>query len=269
VKPLVLTLRARPEQRLDLSGLVPHLIAGKRVAEIERIEVQTTRRRVLVGDAFRVRMGDAAHIRIEQASDRLDGIGRGMADGEIIVEGDVGCLAGQHMAGGFLRIHGNAGPWAASGMRAGTLEIGGDAADHVGAPFAGETVGMRGGIVVVRGDAGDHAGDRMRRGMILIEGAPGRFAGSRMIAGSIIARRKAGALPGYLMRRGTIVLVGGADVLSPTFADSGVHDLLALRLLATFVHSYSRPLSSALRRGLRRLAGDMAISPHGEIFMPP
>jgi formylmethanofuran dehydrogenase subunit C len=267
VKPLVLTLRERPEQRLDLSPLVPHLVAGKRAAEIERIEVQTTRTRVLVGDAFRVRMGDAAHIRIERACDRLDRIGHGMSGGEIIVDRDVGCQAGRLMTGGLLRIGGNAGPWAASGMRGGTLEISGDAGDHVGAPFAGETSGMRGGVVVVRGDVGNHAGDRMRRGTILVEGAAGRWAGSRMIAGTLVVGRKAGALPGYLMRRGTIVLAGGADQLSPTFVDCGVHDLLALRLLGKFVNAHSARLASALRRTHRRLAGDMAVSPNGEIFI--
>src|SRR5437868_796378 len=55
---LVLTLRARTEQRLDLSPLVPHLLAGLSAAHINKIELQTTKVRVTVGDAFRLRMGD-------------------------------------------------------------------------------------------------------------------------------------------------------------------------------------------------------------------
>jgi len=43
MKPLTLILRQRPEQRLDLSPLVPHLISGRSIAEIERLELQTTR----------------------------------------------------------------------------------------------------------------------------------------------------------------------------------------------------------------------------------
>jgi len=39
---LVLTLRTRPEQRLDLAPLVPHLLAGKSAADINGIELQTT-----------------------------------------------------------------------------------------------------------------------------------------------------------------------------------------------------------------------------------
>ena len=47
-RPLVLTLRARPEQRLDLSPLVPDRLAGMTEAEIATIELQTTRTRVTV-----------------------------------------------------------------------------------------------------------------------------------------------------------------------------------------------------------------------------
>ena len=71
MRPLVLALRQRPDQRLDLSPLVPHLLAGKAAAEIERIELQTTKHRVTVGDAFRLRIGDADRLRIEGACERL------------------------------------------------------------------------------------------------------------------------------------------------------------------------------------------------------
>jgi formylmethanofuran dehydrogenase subunit C len=89
-----------------------------------------------------------------------------------------------------------------------------------------------------------------------------------MIAGTIIIRGKAGPLPGYLMRRGTIVLGQGCEKLSPTFVDCGVHDLLALRLLANFVDQFSSRLSALLRRPRRRYAGDMAALGKGEIFYP-
>src|SRR5262249_59500604 len=147
---------------------------------------------------------------------------------------------------------GDAGPWAASGLRSGVVEINGDAGDHLAGPLAGETVGMRGGLVVVRRNAGARAGDRMRRGTIVVEGAAGRWAGCRMIAGTLMVRRKVGALPGYLMRRGTLILGDGAEEGSPTFVDCGAHQLLAIRLLATYVDSYSTAFESILRRSLRR-----------------
>jgi formylmethanofuran dehydrogenase subunit C len=268
VKPLVFSLRSTPDQRLDLTPLVPHRLAGKSAAEIAEIALGTTRHAVTVGDLFRVRMGDPQQVRIEGSCDRLDLVGHAMRDGEIVVDGDVGVRAGRLMSGGRLVVDGHAGPWAASGMSGGTLEITRSAGDRVGGPLAGEMAGMRGGVVVVRGSAGERVGDRMRRGTIVVEGKSGAHAGSRMLAGTLVLRGVAGPLPGYLMRRGTIVLGEGGNVLSPTFVDCGVHDLVATRLLADFVKPYSPRSAGVFRGPLRRLAGDMAVLGKGEIFCP-
>jgi len=267
VRPLVLTLRRRPDQRLDLSALVPHLLAGKRAAQIERIALPMTHRQVELAEMFRLRMGDAEYIRIEGACDRLDHVGEAMIGGEIVVDGDVGVQAGRLMTGGRLTLRGDAGPWAASGMKGGVIEILGAADAHLGGPLAGEIAGMRGGVVVVRGRAGERAGDRMRRGTIVIEGAAGAYAGSRMIAGTLIVGHQAGPLPGFLMKRGTIVLGEGASAMSPTFVDCGQHELLAMRLWAGFIEPYSKRAAALLRRPLRRLAGDMAVLGPGEILI--
>ena len=56
---------------------------------------------------------------------------------------------------------------------------------------------------------------------------------------------------------------------SPTFVDCGVHDLLALRLMAAYVAPVSPRLARLLRRPWRRLAGDMAVLGHGEILTVP
>lgn len=267
MKRLTFTLRQRPEQRLDLSPLVPHLLAGKTAGEIERLELQTTRRPIAVGEIFRLRMGEPGRICIEGGSDRFDRAGAGMSGGEFTVDGDVGIQAGRLMAGGRLTVRGNAGPWAASCMKAGLIEISGAAGDRLGAPLAGEISGMRGGIVVVRRAAGERAGDRMRRGTIIVEGEAGPYAGSRMIAGTLIVAGKAGPLPGFLLKRGSIILGGGCGEVPPTFLDCGRHDLIALRLLAGMVEPYSKPAASLLRRRLTRLAGDMAVLGKGEMFI--
>ena len=65
---LTFSLRAAPEQRLDLSPLTPQNLAGKTVAEIGAIELQTTRVRVTAGDVFRIREGDPATIRHRRRS---------------------------------------------------------------------------------------------------------------------------------------------------------------------------------------------------------
>jgi formylmethanofuran dehydrogenase subunit C len=268
VRPLVLTLRERPDQRLDLSAMVPHRLAGMTQAAIEKIELQTTRTRVTVGDVFALRMGEPEHIRIEGSCDRLDRIGHEMTDGEIVVEGDAGVRTGRLMKGGLLTVLGSAGPWAASAMTGGLIEIRGDAGDRLGGPVAGEIAGMRGGVVLVRGRTGERAGDRLRRGTIVVEGGAGDYVGSRMIAGTVVVLGRSGALPGYLMKRGTIVLGDRSEELSPTFIDCGVYDLVALRLMAGFLAGHSARAGKLFRRPLRRLAGDMATLGKGEIFIP-
>ena len=262
------SLREPLAQRLDLSSLVPQNLAGKTVAEIERIEVGTTRVRVAAGDVFRVRKGDPATILIEGGAERFDRVGFMLSEGSIRVEGEAGVQAGRLMSGGRLTIQGRAGPFAGSGMRGGTLAIEGDAGERLGGPLSGETAGMSGGLIHVHGDAGERAGDRLRRGIILIEGRAGAYAGSRMIAGTLAIGGEAGELPGYLMGRGTILIGGAATLLSPTFGDCGEHDLVASRLLAAYIAEASVKLARLFRRPLRRLAGDMAALGKGEILLP-
>jgi formylmethanofuran dehydrogenase subunit C len=265
---MTFSLREPPAQRLDLSSLTPQNLAGKTVAEIERIEVGMTRVRVTAGDVFRIREGDPGSILIEGGAERFDRVAMGLTGGSIRVEGEVGVEAGRLMSGGQLTIRGAAGPFAGSGMKGGTLTIEGDAGERLGGPLSGETVGMSGGVLHVRGDAGERAGDRLRRGFILIEGQAGAYAGSRMIAGTLAIGGAAGELPGYLMGRGTILLGRGATLFSPTFGDCGEHDLVAARLLADYVAQASAKLARLFRRPLRRLAGDLAALGKGEIFLP-
>lgn len=72
MRPLVLTLRTDPDERLDLSALVPHRLSDKTAAEIGKLELQTGRQRITVGDIFRVRAGDPQRVRIEGGTDRFD-----------------------------------------------------------------------------------------------------------------------------------------------------------------------------------------------------
>lgn len=267
MKPLVFALRGAPEQRLDLSPLIGERLAGQSLDAIARIELQTTRIRVTAGEVFRITAGDPANIHFAGGGERFDRVGCGMSRGAIVVDGDVGVEAGRLMAGGRLTIRGNAGPFAASGMKDGMLEIIGSAGERLGGPLSGEMAGMRGGLVRVRGDAGERAGDRLRRGTILVEGRAGAWAGSRMIAGTLVIGRQAGDLPGYLMARGTIVLGEAASMLSPTFVDCGVHDLVAARLLGAYIAQTSPALAALLSRPLRRFAGDRAALGKGEILL--
>jgi formylmethanofuran dehydrogenase subunit C len=267
VSPLVLTLKAAPPQRLDLSPLLPHLLAGKSVKDIAAIDLATTRERLAVGDLFRIRAGSAEEIRLEGGSERFDSVGKGLQSGRIIVAGDVGIDAGRKMTGGVLVISGSAGPYAGSAMAGGRLEIGGNAGDLLAAPREGEIHGMSGGLFVLHGTAGERAGDRLRRGTILIEGDAGDWLGSRVIAGTLIVLGRAGASPGYLMRRGTIVLAK-PPALSPTFVDCGSFASTFTAVFGRFIQAESRVAARLFKTPLRRFAGDMAVLGKGEIFVP-
>jgi formylmethanofuran dehydrogenase subunit C len=108
----------------------------------------------------------------------------------------------------------------------------------------------------------------MRRGLIAIEGDAGANLASRMFGGTIVCCGEAGALPGYLMTRGTVMIDKGATSLSPTFVDTGVHELVALRLIARWLSAEGIEGGWLTAARLRRLAGDTAVLGKGEIFVP-
>lgn len=264
---LILTLKEEPSQRCDMSALTPLRLRGHK-GPIEAIELQTTRVLLRVGDLFKVAPGDPGDIRFEGGSERFDNVGAGMTEGRVSVSGDVGQMAGRRMSGGEVLVSGSAERLAGSGMTGGRLEIGGDAGDLAGGPLPGEMAGMRGGVLRVRGNCGERGGDRMRRGLIVVEGSGGPYLASRMIGGTIVCFGAAGPRPGYLMRRGTVVVGGGAAKITPTFIDTGAHELVAMRLMARWLIEHGIEGSSLLASPLRRLVGDTAVLGKGEIFVP-
>ncbi len=267
MKPLIFALKAKPSQRLDLSPLLPHLLAGKSVGEIAAIDLATTREKIAVGDVFTIRAGAAEDIRFDGGSERFDGIGCGLQSGRISVGGDVGMEAGRKMSGGELVVTGDAGPFAGSCMSGGRIEIGGNAGDFLAGPREGEMLGMSGGVLVVRGSVGLRPGDRLRRGTIIIEGDTGDCPGSRMVAGTLVVLGRCGAHPGYLMKRGTIALAK-PPVLGVTFVDSGLFASSFPGLFSRLLQTESRGAGKLFKAPLRRFSGDMAALGKGEIFVP-
>jgi formylmethanofuran dehydrogenase subunit C len=266
---LTLTVRHPPRQRLDLSPLLPERLTGLDRAAVGGIELACGNRRLRVDTVFEVDAGDAGELHIRNRGARLDYVGRGMASGRVVVEGEAGAYAGLAMTGGHLEIRGNAGAFAGAAMRGGILEIAGNAGDFLGGGLPGERRGMAGGLILVRGDAGARAGDRQRRGTILIEGRAGDYLGARMVAGTtVVLGGEVGVYPGFAMKRGTILLFGGAHRLLPTFADCGVHELGFLSLLAAALRPHSRGLAEVLPRlaQVQRLVGDAGAAGKGEIL---
>ncbi len=264
---LIFSLKAEPDQRLDLSALVPASLRGRDEKTIARLPVHTTSLKLAVGDVFDICMGEAGTLRFDGGSERFDFVGAGMSAGEIVVEGPVGQQAGRAMRGGRLHIKGDAGPFAASRLSGGVIEIDGDAGDDLGGPLAGEMAGMAGGVAILHGNAGARVGDRIRRGLIVVEGSSGVDAGSRMIAGTLVLRGAAAGAVGTLMRRGTIIALAEGCPISPTFADCGAHQLVVARLLAAELGRLGIAVSRKLHMPMRRLMGDMAVLGKGEIWM--
>lgn len=262
-------LRSEPGDRLDLSVLTPHRLAGLDESAIAALPLNVGKAAVTVGDIFSITPGDVQDVRILGGSERFDAIGAKLSAGRITVEGDGGAYAGRGMSGGELHIEGGAGPFAGCGMSGGLLCIRGDAGDNLAAPRLGESIGLRGGMIAVSGHAGRHAGDRMRRGLIVIAGGAGDFPGSRMIAGTLAILGDCGQMPGYLMRRGTLLLQGGAASWTTTFGDSGTGEFVALRLLTRQMKHLLPSVSFAAFDGaVRRYAGDMAALGKGELIRP-
>ena len=98
---LTFSLRDKPAQRLDLSPLVPARLAKLKPKEIEALRIGTTRLKLTVGDAFKVKGSDAGKLRFVGTDVRCDFIGKELRDGAILVDGDAGAWVGAEMRGGY------------------------------------------------------------------------------------------------------------------------------------------------------------------------
>lgn len=259
-----LTLRTAPPERLDFHAIDPRALSRLSQAEAERLEVGTTRTGVRLGACYAVTLDGSDTLTIEGGHERLDRVGASLSEGTIRVVGDVGQRLGAGMSGGHLSITGNAGPYAGAGATGGTVTIAGDAGDYAGGAVYAAKAGLDGATLIIRGTAGAYLGDRMRRGTI-VAGRAGAFAGARMIAGTLAALA-VGDHPGLGMRRGTLVL-GGHGRMAPTFVETGAHDLVFLRLLATALRGLSPEHAALLAKPLRRYSGDLATIAKGEIWV--
>jgi len=265
---LTLTMKRRPDQRVDMSPLVCQKLLGLEPSQIGAIELQNGKSRIRADQLFTIRGSDTQNIIIEGGFNKLDFIGKELEGGSITVHGDAGAYLAMQMKSGTIRVTGNTGIYAACEMKNGLLEIDGDTGDFLGAALPGNKQGMKGGTVLVKGNAGARAGDHMRRGQILIEGNAGDYCGSRMVAGTIAVMGNTGRFLGYAMRRGTLLLWNQPQ-LSATFNDCGSHTLAFLPMLfASFKSLDSRFADSSVAfNRVRRYGGDMSETGRGEVLV--
>jgi len=269
MSPLVLTLKDRPAQRIDLAPLTAVPLAGRTVGEVAAIELWSGNRTIRLGNAFDLSGQPGPELEIRNSCDQLDRIGAGMANGRLVVTGDAGAYLGAGLTGGVIDLRGNAGAWVGTGMTAGLIQVSGNVGDFLAAAIPGDHQGMKGGAIVIAGNAGDRAGDRMRRGSVLIEGNAGDYCGSRMVAGTLGVWGEVGRSPGLAMRRGTLLLRQAPAAILPTFNDCGEYPLNVLTLLARswrkLPGKFARLPDSGFR--VRRYLGDLANGGRGEILV--
>jgi formylmethanofuran dehydrogenase subunit C len=266
---LVLTLRSRPAQRVDLAPLTAGTLAQRSLSDVAALELPSGNRTLKLGELFELTGTPGTEIEIRNSCDQLDRIGAGLAEGRVVVQGDAGAYLGARLAGGTIVVNGNSGAWTGSGMTAGLIQVSGSVGDFLGGAIPGDHQGMKGGTVVVSGNAGARAGDRMRRGAILIEGNAGDYVASRLVAGTIAVWGTVGQFPGLAMRRGTLLLRQAPTQLLPTFNDCGRYPLNFLTLLARSWRGLPGKFSTLPEGGItvRRYMGDLANGGRGELLV--
>ncbi|MGB8855895.1 MAG: formylmethanofuran dehydrogenase subunit C [Burkholderiales bacterium] len=266
---LTFTLKEIPRQRIDMSPLTPDKLAGKSRKEIEKIPLQSGRRKIPTTEIFRIKGDDAGSIIFADACSKLDHIGAAMTGGRIRIDGDAGAYLAFQISGGDIILNGDAGAFAASGMKKGLVEISGSAGDFLAAALPGDQRGMAGGTVIVRGNAGDRVGDHMRRGVVLIEGAVGDYCAARMTAGTIAVLGESGILPGFAMKRGTLLLRKMPQRIPTTFNDCGPHRFGFLPILTKSWEAYRGKWARLANasKPMQRFMGDLANNGKGEILI--
>ena len=265
VSALSFELKGKPDQRLDLSPLIPSRLKDLKPKEIEAIAIGTTRERLTVGDAFKLKGKDASTLQFVGTDARCDKIGAALGEGEIVVDGDAGAYLGAGMKGGTIEVKGSAGVLAGASMVRGTITVSGDVGERAGGILVGETLGMRGGVIAIGGNAGPMLGERMRRGLVVVSGDAGDYAGGRMVAGTILFKRGVGRGAGYGLRRGSLIFLEEPKDILPTFGDCGVLEFDYLRLLERSFRAAGKAIKLGDRA--RRLMGDMSVLGKGEMLI--
>jgi formylmethanofuran dehydrogenase subunit C len=266
---LTLTLKNSTPLSLELTGIVPGILAGSSSKQIERIFVRHGNQQLPLGELFSVK-GSGSDEQLTLVGDLTAavGIGAGMKSGLLRVEGDGGHDVGLGMGRAEIEVRGHVQDNLGAEMHGGVIRVRGSAGTNVGGALPGSHRGMTGGSILVEGDAGHFAGRRMRRGLIAVRGKAGNFLGHGMLAGSIITG-ECGVYPGAEMSRGTICVSEAQHVeLLPTFRLACTAHAPVLGMLGRQLQSlgFENDVWNANRRWHQH-SGDLLISGRGELFL--
>lgn len=246
-------LLARLKSALTARADFSELLAGRWVTAAAE---ELARRRVHLDGQGPVSLGDlcevqgepTGRIRFEGDFSQADRLAAGLAEGDVVVDGDLGRDGGSGMSGGSLEVTGNAGSGAGGA-----------------APEARR--GMTGGEIVVHGSVGSEAGSRMRRGLVVVGGDAGADAGFGMIAGSVVILGSATGEVGRWSKRGSIVALGRVSI-PITYRYACTYEPTHVRVMLQRLRArYSLPVDDRHVVGLyRRYSGDLADIGRGEIL---
>jgi formylmethanofuran dehydrogenase subunit C len=261
-----IALRGGLDARLDVEGLAPDRMASLSAADVARLPVWQGRRRAELGEFFDV-SGSGPVVVVEGDLATVDGLGAGMAGGEMIIVGDVGARVGASMKGGSITVRGSVGDDAAMAMAGGLLCVERNAGARLAAALPGAARGMSGGEVIVHGSTGTDTAARARRGLVVVGRDTGPEPGRAMIAGTLVVFGAAGALPGIGNKRGSII-AGGHIEVPPTYRYACTYFPPYVRLLMTYLsRTYGLGQAhAALGSSYRRYCGDAGIPGRGEIL---
>ena len=219
---VTLKLKDIPEVGLDVEGILPRSVEGKKVEEIEKLEIQHGNQVVEVGDFFDVSIDEDEDTLIFDTNldlNKIKRIGAFLDEGDIIIRGSAGMYVGAFMEGGRILVEGDVGSFSAMDMSGGELIIKGNAGDYLGASYRGEWKGMSSGKILVEGNTGKEVGCNMVGGVIIVKGTSDTFCGVKMNGGIIFAE-KAKERAGASMRSGAIIINETSELL-PGFKFEG------------------------------------------------
>jgi formylmethanofuran dehydrogenase subunit C len=209
---------------VDASHITPHQFEEKTVPEIEALLLWEGNRKTRLDQLFRIEVDThpSGTIRLQGDLTKAKRIGARMAQGHLLIDGDVGMRLGERMTGGTITVTGNADSWVGLNMKGGMIEIHGHAQDYVGAAYRGSQEGMEGGHIIVQGNAGKEVGCYMQDGLITIHGTIDTFAGIHMKDGTIHVKGNSLGRVGGEMLGGKIVIEGHIPGVLPSFNIVGI-----------------------------------------------
>ncbi|MFH1328236.1 MAG: methenyltetrahydromethanopterin cyclohydrolase [Candidatus Bathyarchaeota archaeon] len=209
------------------SNLSPDVFAGKGADEIKSLELLEGNTTFPLSTFFSVDVKDdipnstkETNLVINGDLSRFRYIGKGMTEGSIKVNGDVGFYLGQEMRGGSITVNGQGGSWVGSMMKDGQIEIFGNVGDYTAVSYRGTAKGMLGGTILIHGNAGSRLGKGMTNGLISVDGNVGLFAGLNMENGVIVIGGNCEGKVGYGMKGGRIIIKGNLSEIPVSFTFS-------------------------------------------------